>query len=80
MAMPHVTRWLRWYGPDERLAGEVRLQGVTLAELQKLFGVPSDNPMYDCWPVTQEHAQVLQEYVATQIDLRRFTYFVEADG
>lgn len=80
MPVTDVTRWLRWYGPDDRLAGEVQLDGVTVTELQKLFGVPADNPMYDCWPVTEEHVESLRGFCAAEIDLGRFAYFVEAEG
>ena len=37
---------------DEEVVGEIPLpQDLDLGELQKLFGVESGNPMYDCYPI-----------------------------
>jgi hypothetical protein len=64
--------------PDDGLVGEWSLQGIELPELQRLFGVLDDDPMYDCFRVEQKHVGRLQQAVAHQIDLERFEYFVEA--
>ncbi|MEO8900151.1 MAG: hypothetical protein ABI488_01040 [Polyangiaceae bacterium] len=76
-----VTRWLRWFDlVDDSLAGESVLAKASLPELQDLFGVDRDNPMYDCFPVDAKHVQYLQSLVAVPIELARFAYFVEADA
>ncbi len=53
--MLKVVRMLRWYEktPIDALAGEAPMPHARLQELQPLFGVPSSNPMYDCWLVAR---------------------------
>lgn len=77
-----IQRLVRWFEkePGEALVGEAELQGITLPELQALFGVPPTDPMYDCWPVRQEHVSRLSPYLSVSIKLDLFDYFVEADG
>ena len=78
---PRVTRWLRWFDTrSEQLAGEKQLEGITLEDLQILFSVSADNPMYDCWRVEAVHVRRLEAAIGDRIDLDRFEYFVEADA
>ncbi len=63
----------------DELISEHKLEGITLPELQALFNEPSDNPMYDCYPVTAAQVKRLQEAVLDhRIDLQKFDYFVES--
>lgn len=75
-----VVRYLRWYDKtSERLAGELQ-HDVPLAKLQALFGVPTENIMYDCWPVTEREAVVLRGLLNVELQLDKFDYFVEANA
>jgi hypothetical protein len=62
---------------DERFVGEWPLTGIDLAQLQTLFGAPSDDPMYDVYPVGLDQAPVLSRVVGKEIDLEQYDYFVE---
>jgi hypothetical protein len=64
----------------DELAGEWPLLGIELADLQRLFGVESDDPMYECYIVGPEHVAGLQPHVSEKIDLERYDYFVDASG
>lgn len=76
-----VRRVLRWFDREsDELVGSAPLRGIGLPTLQQMFDVPSDNPMYDCFPVTPSQASQLQAYVDVPIELNRFDYFVEADA
>ena len=80
--MSGVTRMIRWFqkDPGEEFVGEATLRDVDLGELQRLFSVPRDNPMYESYPVRQEHVSTLQAHVDVPIELDRYEYFVEADA
>lgn len=76
-----VTRWLRWFERhDDRFVGEKELRGITLEELQAMFGVDIENPMYDCFKVEAAHVHSLERVIDDRIDLTSFDYFVEADA
>jgi hypothetical protein len=80
--MPEVRRMIRWFEkvPGNKLVGEAELQGVSLADLQELFGAHSTDPMYDCWPVGKDHARGLAPFLSVPIKLDDYEYFVEADA
>ena len=81
MSESNTRRYLRWYVKvGDAAIGDEDLEGINLKELQCLFNVPSDNPMYDCWEVNNEHLRVLQSHVRHSIDLGKFDYFVEASA
>jgi hypothetical protein len=64
--------------PGDALVGEWPLEGISLAELQEVFGLPVDEPLYDSYPVRAGDVPRLQETVSHQIDLEARDYFVEA--
>jgi hypothetical protein len=66
--------------PRDDLVGEWEIAGVSLAELQELFGVAPDNPMYDSFPVTEAQSAPLQRATGIEIDLHHYDYFVDADA
>ena len=78
--MENVRRVVCWFekDPGDALVGEADLLNITLSMLQTLFGVPAENPMYDCWPVRSEHLEGLTPHVSVEIDLDRYDYFVDA--
>jgi hypothetical protein len=77
-----VQRVLRAFerDPGEALIGTWPLKGIKLVELQELFKLPPDDPMYACYPVETRHVPRLQAAVSHKIDLEAFDYFVEADA
>jgi len=76
-----VTRWLRWFDRrGEHLVGEKELTGITLEELQTMFSVSADNPMYDCFRVQAPQVDRLARAIGDRLDMDKFEYFVEADA
>lgn len=76
-----VQRFLRVYEKEgDGLVGEYRLEGVSLAELQSMFGEPSDSPMYECYPVTPDQLEKLQNIIKASLNLQAYDYFVESDA
>ncbi len=78
--MAEVCRMIRWYEkpPGDKLVGEAELVGITLAELQELFGANASDSMCDCWPVGKDHAGGLAPFLSVPIKLNDYEYFVEA--
>lgn len=66
--------------PRDDLVGEWGIAGVSLADLQELFGVAADNPMYDSFAVSEAQREPLQRAIGIKIDLHRYDYFVDADA
>jgi hypothetical protein len=64
--------------PGDALVGEWPMEGISLAELQEMFGLPMDEPLYDSYPVRLGDVPRIQETVSHQIDLEARDYFVEA--
>ena len=74
-----VVRVLEAFQKDtEAFAFEAPLRGISLPQLQMIFGVPESDPMYDCWAVKEQHVLLLQPHVDSPIDLNRYDYFVSA--
>ena len=60
------------------LIGSSPLKGVTLSDLQWLFNVDSDNPMYDAYPVeTNEQIRFVESQLQHPLNLDLYEYFVE---
>jgi|GEM_PF-6868491 len=60
------------------LIGLSPLKGVTLSDLQVLFNVDSDNPMYDAYPVeTSEQIRFVESQLQHPLNLYSYEYFVE---
>ena len=62
----------------KELLGEYRLQGITLEELQALFGESSEDPMYDSYDVTESQVERLEKATGVSIDLHSYDYFIQA--
>lgn len=76
-----VERFLRAYEKEgDNLVGEHRLEGISIIELQSMFGEPSDSPMYECYPVTTNQLERLQNVIKAPLDLQAYDYFVECDA
>lgn len=78
---PGVCRVVRWFDrTTDELVGSAPIHGIELGDLQRMFGVGPDDPMYDCYAVTPVQASQLQAYVDAPMLLDRYDYFVEADA
>ena len=76
-----VIRVLRWYEKDgDALIGEKLLNNINLSELQRLFGEPKNNLMFECYPITQLQARFLQRRLKQSFDLSSYAYFLECDA
>ncbi len=76
-----VERCLVWYkkAPSDTLIGEENLRGITIAELNVLFGSPNDDPaLFNPQPLSAEQKSEIQNAVEHRIEPNRFDYFVEA--
>ena len=76
-----IERVLRWFDKKgSNLVGEKVLDNVKLEQLQELFGISSENPMYDCYRVeTSEQIGFLEQFLNTEIEPQSYEYFVECD-
>jgi hypothetical protein len=74
-----VVRWFEKRG--DRLLGEIRLEQENLGELQKLFDIPSDNPMYECYLIeTEAQVRYFQDILRLKLDTQLYDYFLECDA
>lgn len=78
---PIVNRVLRWFEKEgDELIGEKKIDNISLESLQKLFGIDSENPMYDCYPVeSTEQLSYLQNLLNLGLDIKSYDYFIESD-
>lgn len=76
MTIP-VKYMLRVFDKDsEELISKHEIRGVSLRELQQAFGVPEDDPMYDCWDVGPTQVEMLERATGVKIDLDKYYYQV----
>jgi hypothetical protein len=76
-ATPGVVRLVEWYEKQgDRLLGEATLQDIALSDLQTLFKVSSDNPMYERYPIGVVQAEFLQSKLDHRIDLEQSDYYL----
>ena len=79
--MNNTLRYIQWYDKaTDSALGREELKEIELAELQKLFNVPPENPMYDSWEVEEEHLETLKKHLNHSIDLNLYDYFIEASS
>jgi hypothetical protein len=76
-----VERVVRAYEQEgDRLIGEFSLKGVSLSELQDLFGESKQNLMVDSYPISSTQASYFQKRLNTAFDCDTFDYFLECDA
>jgi hypothetical protein len=74
---PGVVRLIEWYEKQgDRLLGEATLKDIALSDLQTLFKVSSDNPMYECYPIGSVQVEFLQSKLDHRIDLEQSDYYL----
>lgn len=76
--MADVSRYLEAFDRQtERFVVAIPVT-ASLADLRRLFSVPPDDPMYDCWPVKTEHVAALEAWTRHHLDLESYDYFLTA--
>jgi hypothetical protein len=78
---PKINRVLRWFEKEgENLIGQKTIDNISLEQLQKLFSIDSQNPMYDCYLVeSDEQINYLQNLLDFQLDTQSYDYLVECE-
>jgi hypothetical protein len=77
--MSKLLRSLTWFDKrNDEWVGEVRLRRIPLRQLQSLFRVSANNPMYDSFKVKPEHVEIIEKWTGVPLDLKKYDYFVEA--
>lgn len=61
---------------SDRLAGEIPLGPTKLEELQRLFGQPDDDPMYDVYAITSKEAEYFERHHSITFEFLRYEYFL----
>lgn len=56
----------------DKLLKEIPLVDITVLKLQEIFGVPTDDPMYDVWDIDHEQAVQLEPFLPEKLDLDKF--------
>ncbi len=81
ISKPKIERVLRWFKKEEDdLVGEKNISNINLKHLQKLFGIDSENPMYDCYLVEfAEQINYLQNILNFELNTKSYDYLVECD-
>lgn len=77
-----VQRFLRWFEKEgENLVGETLLNDVNIQELQTLFNLESNNPMYDCYLLeNQQQFDYLQNKLNISLNNELYDYYLETDA
>ncbi|MCB1682694.1 MAG: hypothetical protein H6858_04715 [Rhodospirillales bacterium] len=81
--MTKVVRLIRYFEKEgDDLVGEISLpqDKLNLGELQKLFHIPSENPMYDCYRITNQNVKFFQNLIRHEFDFEKYEYFFECDA
>ncbi|MFN6563322.1 MAG: hypothetical protein RMY28_026495 [Nostoc sp. ChiSLP01] len=79
---PLVQRVLRWYAKDgSDFVGEKVLHNVNLQNLQHLFRIGLDNPMYECYPIDSfEQENYVEQTFNLKLNTEAYDYFMECDA
>lgn len=65
----------------DALREEIELpENIELSLLQKIFGVESNNPMYDCFPITVVEAAAIEQHLGIHIPVAQYDFFLECDA
>lgn len=72
-----ITKFKK-YG-EEEFIDEVILNNPSISELQKLFNVASNNPMYDCFEIKDEHLLYFKKNFGIDLDLKKNIYYLECN-
>lgn len=76
--MSHVIRYFE--KSDESYVGEVNCSHINLTQLQKIFGLKSDNPMYDSFLIEGPQMKILSRHLNINFNSNNYDYFLEFDS
>lgn len=62
---------------NDALVQEIELLDIPLANLQRIYGIDSTNPMYDCYPINQDNIPFFKSYTHDEIDITKYSCFLE---
>jgi len=66
---------------DETFVTEVVLERFDVAALRRLFRRPPSDPMIEGgWPIAGRHRSLMEALTGQKLDLRLYTYFIEASA
>src|SRR5438876_4836912 len=63
---------------NDELVGEFALSQVELAQLQRVWRTPPDEPMVECFSIGEEQAPFFRELTDIEFDFARYSYFLAA--
>ncbi|WP_068082662.1 DUF7683 domain-containing protein [Polycladidibacter stylochi] len=75
-----MTRLIKAYDKKtEKLLAQTELKNISLQELQRIFHVQENNPMFDGWEVTPNHTEYFSTFITDDFifNFTEFDYFVE---
>jgi hypothetical protein len=76
---PWLVRLVAAYSNEtDGLVAEHELPTVDLADLQRLWDQPADEPMLDLFEVTEVQRRFVEAALGHALDLARNSYFLEA--
>lgn len=76
--IPTVQRVIVLYSNEtDFLVDHVHID-ILLAVIQKIFDVPADNPMFDCYEINSKNAHLFDPFVKIDYDFERYSYMLEA--
>ena len=79
----NVRRFVSEFDNDsDELVADHELRDFDLPTFQREFGVSSDNPMFDCYPIRREQVGFVSMYLEQPVswDFDNRSYFVEASA
>ena len=74
-----LVRVVEYYSNQtDEMVGQFALPQVELAELQRLWDAPPNEPMVDCFSITEDQALFFREVASIEFDFARYSYFLAA--
>ena len=62
----------------EKLIKEFDISTIPLKKLQEICDVECNNPMYDCYQITEDKKDYFENYLKAELDLIQNAYYIEA--
>ncbi len=76
-----VRRYLTVFSrKNEKYIKEIELDFFNLKEMQNLFQIDQENPMYDCYEVNEKGAAYFKDKYGIDLDLKKYFYYVECES
>ena len=74
-----LIRNIEWFDKKtEELIGEVDLNGIDLALLQKNWNLNENSPMIDCYAINEIQADFLSCFTDIEFDFDKYDYFISS--